>query len=975
MNRAVKYLLAGFIVAIAAFLIICNTAPSLPNNRPSLKYENTDLPEPTQQASIPPQSTSAVPAAPVPLPVASIVPLAPTTPPLTPAISSTPIHAHTHEVSQLPSSNEPTRRTVFGNGEPFRPSDLPESPLRKELEALPPPTLKFALSRLTKMSFHINDLDSLHVDPSGMPYYVCSFKNTDSSSNAPAAPAKPPLATTPAPQNIPVDSRISGLSSAATASSTPGILGSVPIASPPLRHSKPGATRVLFLDFNGAVITNTAWNSSKSITRWDCRPFDTDGDTNTFCDTEQTYIVQIWERVAEDYAPFNVDVTTEQPTNWTSKTGHALITPDTDATGQPCPHYTYGGIAYVDVFNDYNYSYNYASCYSPAFILPMSGNNYASTAEAASHELGHNMGLSHDGNSTEGYYDGHGSDDISWGPIMGTGYGQNVTQWSQGEYYDANEHEDDLLQISTKLTYNADDYGNTNTTASLITITNGLSIIAAGLITSSLDVDVFSFVSGVGAISLTAFPYRCANGTYGGNLDIATRLYNSAGTLVASNNPTNMTQAIINYAAPSAGTYYLHITGSGAGDPTNSTPTGYTSYGSIGKYFITGQVALATGLYVISPNGGESWYKSQTNTIRWSSGTNIGASVKIQLYRDGSLANTLTNSVTNTGSYTWIMTNTQLSATSHKIYISSVTQTSTWDASDALFTIATAPTTLLYETFETGSSRPSGWTETDLSGFANWTFRSGSPEGTPSSPYAGSYNACLMDYDSVSDISRLTTPAINMSGYTNVLLRFQHYMAVYGGDQDFLDIWVKTNASAAWQWVAGYSNSISSWTQQSISLPNPGTNYTIGFAGNAKWGYGVCLDNVEVLGIPNEITVATNATPLTWLDSYSLATSDDGALSDTDHDGMLAWQEWIAGTSPTQASSVLSLSNSWSESQLRILNWTPISGRVYSITWSTNLVTTPFQSLITNTVSGCYTDTLHSTELNGFYRINVQQNP
>lgn len=45
-------------------------------------------------------------------------------------------------------------------------------------------------------------------------------------------------------------------------------------------------------------------------------------------------------------------------------------------------------------------------------------------AETVSHEIGHNMGLSHDGQKNgDEHYEGFGSGATSWGPIMGAGYG------------------------------------------------------------------------------------------------------------------------------------------------------------------------------------------------------------------------------------------------------------------------------------------------------------------------------------------------------------------------------------------------------------------------------------------------------------------------------------------------------------------------------------------------------------------------
>lgn len=53
--------------------------------------------------------------------------------------------------------------------------------------------------------------------------------------------------------------------------------------------------------------------------------------------------------------------------------------------------------------------------FDPAFIFPLNlGSHPKYVAEAASHEVGHRLGLHHDG---PGYYPGHGN----WAPIMGVG--------------------------------------------------------------------------------------------------------------------------------------------------------------------------------------------------------------------------------------------------------------------------------------------------------------------------------------------------------------------------------------------------------------------------------------------------------------------------------------------------------------------------------------------------------------------------
>ena len=79
-------------------------------------------------------------------------------------------------------------------------------------------------------------------------------------------------------------------------------------------HSRPGSKRTIYLNFKGATLTNTAWNTSTSpsIT---ALPFDTDGVPYSFSTAELERIQYIWQRVAEDFAPLDVDVTTEVPSS------------------------------------------------------------------------------------------------------------------------------------------------------------------------------------------------------------------------------------------------------------------------------------------------------------------------------------------------------------------------------------------------------------------------------------------------------------------------------------------------------------------------------------------------------------------------------------------------------------------------------------------------------------------------------------
>jgi beta-lactam-binding protein with PASTA domain len=481
-------------------------------------------------------------------------------------------------------------RKAFGKGNPFTVEQLPEGKLRTKLETLNPKAKGKAMKWLHELQF--SDTDAAHhlrADSDGGVFIICPDKHGDCDGHC----------THGAEHTEEVEA--GDVELAPSAGDGPQTLsGPLPVSNPPAYNSKPGAPFHIYLDFNGGVVSGKAWGGGAT---YNCLPWSTDTDRTTFSDAEQAAMKQVWQRMAEDYAPYNVNVTTdvfydvENYTGDKNKVGWLIFTPTTDANGVACPHNGAGGVAYVGVFGNSNFF----SAYQPAWVTPMSA---ANMAEAGSHEIGHNLGLLHDGTTTATYYGGHGTGDISWGPIMGTGYNRNVSQWSKGEYLNANLFEDDLAKIANRIPYRADDHGNTSATATPLTVSNG-NVIASttpendptnanpankGIIERNTDVDVFSFQTGSGSVTLNVNPWKQPSATFGGNLDISIELRNSAGSLVASANPATNTFASIT-ANLAAGTYFLHVANSGAGTPLAATPSGYTSYGSIGQYFISGTIA------------------------------------------------------------------------------------------------------------------------------------------------------------------------------------------------------------------------------------------------------------------------------------------------------------------------------------------------------------------------------------------------
>ncbi len=365
-------------------------------------------------------------------------------------------------------------------------------------------------------------------------------------------------------------------------------------------HSNPTATKTIFLDFDGYAVNNTPWENGGNLSL--------KGFYTTFDTAALTEIQRIWQRVAEDFSPFNINVTTQDPGSEALRkfgTGddrwgiRVAFTSNLNLlTGKVIANAGGGGTAY---YNSFNWS-------TDDVALVFNRGEYTA-AETASHEVGHTLGLTHDGaGTTTEYYGGHGgAGPTSWGTIMGAawvGNDENLTQWSNGQYFGANNTQDDLATITNGngFTYAADDHGNGFTAATAL---SGLTFSSFGVIERNTDVDMFRFDTGAGLVSFNIVnasrAFIASGGSYiteyltarGANLDIAASLFRADGSLVQTFNPADLTTASfsINLAA---GTYYLGIDGVGFGTPTASLPTGYTDYGSLGQYMVSGTVQAST---------------------------------------------------------------------------------------------------------------------------------------------------------------------------------------------------------------------------------------------------------------------------------------------------------------------------------------------------------------------------------------------
>ncbi len=390
------------------------------------------------------------------------------------------------------------------------------------------------------------------------------------------------------------------------------------VALPPgntfLLNSRPGSTKTIFLDFDGYTVAGTAWNAQTGIGSQTVAPYDYDGIAGRSA-TDELYIRAIWQAVADDYAAFDVNVTTQQPTDdalFRSSAGDttygsiAVITPDKwmpSVCGSGC-----GGVAYVGVFGQINDEY-----YSPAWVFASSSQPWTSVVDTASHEVGHNLGLSHDGTSgggcpTSSYFGGNGSGVGSWGPIMGSPYGRQYSQWSRGEYTCANQLQDDVAIIGARTGFVPDESSSFGNAVAIPT--NELPT-ADQIIGFAGDVDYFRIsVSGYLKVALT----RTTNGS---SLYPRFAILNSSGTELASAFLTSTTSGVLELTSLSPGTYYVSVTGFGLGTPQ----TGFSNYASFGYYNVSAQLGAPSipGSPTLTATG------SNALTASWSASTGTGA--------------------------------------------------------------------------------------------------------------------------------------------------------------------------------------------------------------------------------------------------------------------------------------------------------------------------------------------------------------
>lgn len=330
----------------------------------------------------------------------------------------------------------------------------------------------------------------------------------------------------------------------------------------PQLSSLPGAKCSIYLNFGGDFTAQ--WGNYSNI---NTPAYDIDGDPSTFTQTELNNINKIWQYVSEDYAPFNINVTTVQPANLGYR-----YTQKVDIGGNGAwTGGNYGGISYIGSFTGSGPNISYV------FPNNLGNGTPKYVGDASSHEAGHSFGLVHqslydsNGNKIAEYYTGPGN---GTAPIMGDSYNAPLSRWWYGTSSNgANQYQDDMAIISNSKNgfgYRSDSTGNSIANAFQLAVSAG-QVSGSGDLVSTTDQDFWSFTTGAGQITLNVNVSSGVN-----NLVAKLVLEDANGNVVGTADDNSGYNATLT-ATVGAGTYYVVAESHGG-------------YGDVGQYSISGTI-------------------------------------------------------------------------------------------------------------------------------------------------------------------------------------------------------------------------------------------------------------------------------------------------------------------------------------------------------------------------------------------------
>lgn len=361
------------------------------------------------------------------------------------------------------------------------------------------------------------------------------------------------------------------------------------LTNPDFFSSRDGAPVTFYLDFDGHTENDTRWTTQRNdnvVGAIVTPAFDLDGQA-TFSDDERDRIQEIYERVAEDFRPFNVNITTDLtglPAQFRDAremlisvggNGSWTVDPSTGSTAEryraqsntfdtdgprtaftfQTPHNGLGGA-------DAGFEQNIAASISQAIAVSLG---------LQVHQVA--------GSPLEG--------DLLVAPILGDQIpGNDVPANPISErdiWYDApgstNANQDDLAQIvsNANVSFRQDDHGDTDGTSTALTVDPQNDETISGVIERNTDLDVFSITTAgttatfsVVGLDLTNAPFNAANP--GSNLDPTLTIRDASGAVLDTQNDAGLSTSIT-LTVPD-GQYFIEVSNAG-------------EYGNLGEYTLT----------------------------------------------------------------------------------------------------------------------------------------------------------------------------------------------------------------------------------------------------------------------------------------------------------------------------------------------------------------------------------------------------
>src|SRR5690554_1006849 len=147
------------------------------------------------------------------------------------------------------------------------------------------------------------------------------------------------------------------------------------------------------------------------------------------------------------------------------------------------------------------------------------------------------------------------------------------------------------------------------------------------------------------------------------------------------------------------------------------------------------------------------------------------------------------------------------------------------------------------------------WRQEIVSGAEEWARTKGN-FGLLNNPQGGDFN---MIFYGTAGVTRWISPNIDFGSLNSALMSF-YYSQESSTGQDTLAVYYRTSPSAPWTYLRSYNSNVTSWTLDTITLPNLSSNYSVMFEGHLDGGISITLDELSIRPL-----FANNAGVVDWL--------------------------------------------------------------------------------------------------------------